>query len=285
MSNIAATLKATLKEESPELLEKLISNNVSDEEIERNQGVIYKYLENNDQEDYIIDIVVVDGKIQINFIPQSEEAKELDKINEVKKNYLAYDFDDEMFLLDLNDNLIKDKRRQEIFAKIKTIIDDFESGKNTKGYFLWGDYGIGKTWITIALLNKFAKDGYKVSYTSWTTLFRRIKNNFGEDDASSEKLIKMLIDSDVLYIDDVSGERVSEWSREEIMFPILNRRMAKGKLTFFTSNLSLDQYTATLFTRKDDSEKVAVGRIVERISALMDEIHLEGANYRMEGGK
>ena len=221
----------------------------------------------------------------MDFLPQSTQAKELERIKEIKKNYLTYDFDDEMFLLDLNENLIKDKKRANLFGKIKQIINDFESGKPTKGYFLWGDYGIGKTWITIALLNKFASDGYKVSYTSWTTLFRTIKNNMGEKDSSSEDLVKKLIDSDILYIDDVSGERVSSWSREEIMFPILNRRMARGKLTFFTSNLSLDQYTATLFTSNDDSEKVAVGRIVERISTLMDEIHLEGANYRMEGDK
>ena len=283
MSKIAANLKATLKTEAPELLEKLTSNNVSDSEIEKHQGELYKYLDNNEDQDYIIDIIVNDGKIKIDFVPQSSEAKELEQIKQVRKNYLTYDFSDEMFLIDLNENLIKDKRRLELFNKIKTIIEDFEAGKPTKGYFLWGDYGIGKTWITVGILNKFAKDGYKVSYTSWTTLFRKIKNGMGDKNSSSEKLVETLIDSDILYIDDVSGEKVSEWSREEIMFPILNRRLAQGKLTFFTSNLPLNKYVSTLFVSNNESEKVAVGRIVERIKTLMDEVHLKGANYRMVG--
>jgi hypothetical protein len=66
------------------------------------------------------------------------------------------------------------------------------------------------------------------------------------------------------------------------MFPILNKRQEANKITLFTSNLPLNKYEKTLYIPGADKEleQNHVGRIMERMYALVDEIHLEGPNFR-----
>jgi len=58
--------------------------------------------------------------------------------------------------------------------------------------------------------------------------------------------------------------------------------MNNDKLTFFTSNMSLEQYANTLLIPRNDkaTEKLRVGRIMERIKSLSEVVQLKGKNYR-----
>ena len=56
----------------------------------------------------------------------------------------------------------------------------------------------------------------------------------------------------ILLLDDIGAERPTEWAGE-VFYNILNRRMAARKITFFTSNLKMEElpYHGRLLARID----------------------------------
>ena len=92
-----------------------------------------------------------------------------------------------------------------------------------------------------------------------------------------EGTIAYLENVDLLLIDDIGAEKVSEWSRDEILGTILQTRMNNYKTTFFTSNYTIDELE-NHFAK--DGDKVAAARIIERIKYLCEDIAIEGENRR-----
>ena len=96
-----------------------------------------------------------------------------------------------------------------------------------------------------------------------------------------DNLVVKLKNADVLVLDDLGGEVNSSFTRDEILFPILNSRMNdKKKLTFATSNLSLLELEDHFKDGKDSINPIAAGRIMERIRSIMIPIELTGESFR-----
>ena len=85
---------------------------------------------------------------------------------------------------------------------------------------------------------------------------------------------------DLLCIDDIGAEKVSEWSRDEVLGTILQTRMNHNLTTFFTSNLTLEELEKHFaFTDKSD-ERIKARRIMERIKQLTIDMELISENRR-----
>lgn len=167
------------------------------------------------------------------------------------------------------------KERLPFFNKAVQI----SNGTDLKGTYLYGKYGTGKSFLTFNLVNKLAKTGKSVVYCLTPELIRTIKNNLLVP-SFMDKLIAKLKNVDILVLDDLGGELNSAFTRDEILFPILDSRMNNKKLTFATSNLSLIDLENHFADEKDKIDRVASGRIMERIRSLMTDIELDGMNYR-----
>jgi DNA replication protein DnaC len=85
--------------------------------------------------------------------------------------------------------------------------------------------------------------------------------------------------ADVLFLDDIGIEDAT-WFYNEHLLVILNYRLQYHKLTFFTSNLSLNQLEKKLTINL--KKTVNVERLLERIKGLTknEEIELQGINKR-----
>lgn len=81
----------------------------------------------------------------------------------------------------------------------------------------------------------------------------------------------------ILIIDDIGGEIASDWELREILFPLLNNRIEKKLTTFFTSNFSIKELTNHYLKKSD---VVTVGRVIDRIRGLTQEVLLTGENLR-----
>ena len=166
-----------------------------------------------------------------------------------------------------------DKARLELLKWITRFINEYDSNKKMKGLYLHGNFGSGKTYIISAAFNELRKKGYKTDIIYFPTLLRDLKSNFDE----LESTILYLENIDLLLIDDIGAEKVSEWSRDEILGTILQTRMNNFKTTFFTSNYNIDELEKHLANKTDE---VASARIIERIKVLTDDIELQGENKR-----
>ena len=168
---------------------------------------------------------------------------------------------------------INDKARVKVIKWITKFINSYDNNKKNKGLYLHGSFGCGKTYIISAVFNELKKRGYKSEIVYFPTLLRDLKSNFDE----LESTINYLENVDLLLIDDIGAEKVTEWSRDEILGTILQTRMNDYKTTFFTSNYSIDELEKRL---AGDDNKIAANRVIERIKILTDDIEIKEAENR-----
>lgn len=169
------------------------------------------------------------------------------------------------------------KSRAEIIKWIKEYYDNYNPYTTNKGLYLHGNFGTGKTYLLAALLNELKyKYGINIEIIYVPELLRKLK----EDINSVGDELYYLENVDILLLDDIGAEKVTEWGRDEILGTILQTRMNKGMPTFFTSNLTINELEKTLSITKNSEDAVKAKRIIERIKFLTDDIELLGNNYR-----
>ncbi|WP_348735536.1 ATP-binding protein [Spiroplasma endosymbiont of Ammophila pubescens] len=204
--------------------------------------------------------------------------------NKIKNNYLYYDFSDELLKLRLNDI-----KKDENFNNMHLIIGEmvkFVKGQRKKGLYIHGQPGVGKTYLLIRLANVLANNNRKVAFISVINLINRVKESFNLFNSESS-LVEILLGADVLFLDDIGGETVSPWVRDDLLFRILNDRISRRLPTFFSSNFTTTALTtiyANVKTEINDKEinKVKALRIVDRIRGLTTELELLGNSRRTD---
>lgn len=110
-------------------------------------------------------------------------------------------------------------------------------GDSSKGLYLFGDPGVGKTHIAIATLQVYLDRGSGLFYTM-PQLAGQLRSLVKDDEALSA-LIDKAKTVGLLVIDDMGAEKWTEYIGER-MFELLNDRYVNQRLTIITSNLSLD---------------------------------------------
>jgi len=148
-----------------------------------------------------------------------------------------------------------------------------------------GGFGIGKTYLMSAMAKELNKKGAGVTMVELGEFIETYKNNFGNNEDKQEKVLNKLIFVDVLIIDDIGAEHTTEWSIEQIIYPILNKRYKSERLTFFTSNLTKVDYAKRLINpankkKTDKDTKETASRLLTRLDALTKEIQTSGDNKR-----
>lgn len=148
------------------------------------------------------------------------------------------------------------------------------------GFYLYGNPGVGKTFLTCCYINAAAKDNRTCAFVNVPTLINDLKAAISEN-RSSGKLLNALKRCDVLVLDDFGGDNPSKWSRDEIFFPLLNERMERHLTTLFSSNYSLEQIEKTYQLKNGrDADKTGAARIMERVKSLSKAIVMPGKSRR-----
>jgi len=169
------------------------------------------------------------------------------------------------------------KNRTEVIKWIKDYYDNYDPYKTMKGLYLHGNFGTGKSFLIASLLNELKnKFGIRTEIVYFPELLRKLK----EDLSFVGDKLYYLENVDILLLDDIGAEKVTEWGRDEILGTILQTRMNNGMPTFFTSNLTISELEKHLSITKDSEDSVKAKRIIERIKYLTEDIELLGNNYR-----
>lgn len=174
---------------------------------------------------------------------------------------------------------LQDEGRLQSILESKNFASNYDGKTYRKGLYLYGKFGVGKTYLFGAIANALAQKEIASMIMFYPEFIRELKGSFA-DDSINQKL-EAVKKVQVLMIDDIGSESMSSWSRDEVLGPILQYRMLENLPTFFTSNFSLkeleDHFT---YSQRGEEEKVKAARIMERIRYLSEPILVQGTNRR-----
>ena len=203
----------------------------------------------------------------------------IDDANKTLDNVYYFDMPKEIKNARMKDINTKDKNRYPVIKWIKEFIGKVKKNEATKGLYLNGNFGCGKTYLLSAMLNEIAKSGKRIAIIYYPEFIRSLKESFS-DPEEYQKKFNYIKKVDYLLFDDIGAESVTEWSRDEVLGPILQYRMEEKLITFFTSNLTLEELEDHLKTTKRDVDVVKARRIMERIKQLTESITMISVNLR-----
>lgn len=177
------------------------------------------------------------------------------------------------------ETLEKDAYRIDAIKAAINFCLHFERGKTTKGLYLYGPFGVGKSAIAGAMTHELAKRGVDVLMVYVPDYLMEIKGSI--ETGGMEQKLEALKTVSVLILDDIGAEAITVWTRDEVLGPILQSRMEKLP-TIYTSNLTLDELTHHFANAKNEREPNyrSAARIMERIEPFVEFCEVKGRNRR-----
>lgn len=175
-----------------------------------------------------------------------------------------------------------DKERSPAVDKVVEYLQQTKHrGLGTKGLYLAGGFGTGKTYLMCFLLHELAKQGHSGVIIYMPDFLEELKSMFQEP-MKLKETVELMKETDVLVFDDIGAENINAWARDHILGTILNYRMNR-KPTFYTSNYDLDALQKHFsFTHRDGEEEFKGQRLMDRIRPFVDVVTVKGANKRGE---
>lgn len=225
---------------------------------------------------FIFTPYMVDGVLNFTYKACKEKEQELKDMDYIKNGY-RFEVAKNIRNAKMSEIYTDDDNRVELIKWVTKFIKDYKAGKTFKGLYLSGNFGSGKSYIISAMINELVKDGYTAALIYYPEFLRILKSSFTTD---FDEQFDYARKADLLLLDDIGAENVTNWSRDDILGPILQYRMDNKMATFFTSNLSIEELEIHLSEGKDSIDKLKAKRIIERINYLTDDIKLISKNQR-----
>ena len=210
-----------------------------------------------------------------------EETPELiaaEKEAAIKKRLNLINFPSSLKNVSFLDVYRDDVQRLTVLKRMIEFVNDYPN--NLKGLYLYGDFGVGKSFMVAALAHDLSeKRGVSSTLLHYPSFVIDAKN------AISDGNVKTLVDelklSGVLILDDIGAEQSTPWVRDEILQVILQYRMQENLPTFFTSNFNFEDLEKHFAKGKNGNDETwEARRVMERIRYLAEETRLEGENRR-----
>lgn len=145
--------------------------------------------------------------------------------------------------------LIPQQRDLEAFEALndfkENIVKNVEAGASL---YIWGkNTGCGKTSWACKIMNHYFR---KIAFSSGLeneglyiylpTFLNDLRNSFDDKTPEFIKELEMVNNCNILIIDDIGSEKLTEWVRERIV-SIIHTRVSNGLSTIYTSNLSPEE--------------------------------------------
>jgi DNA replication protein DnaC len=141
--------------------------------------------------------------------------------------------------------------------------------KSGFGLVLHGDYGTGKTLLTVLVAKELVKLGYTVYFATFSQMVDEFTRGWG-DNLEKIRFESKVVKSDAFFLDDIGKEFRTKTNLSESTFDhVMRQRALDSRPTFITTNMNLAElksgYGAAIFSLLSE-------RMVDR--------HVVGQDYR-----
>lgn len=265
------------------------NNQLSKEEVSNSFSKLYefvterdKFLNQSDQqvaEGYQPKLVLNHNYIDVSYVPTVdllEQQKALELRNRIKTLYLPATLKNVNF-----SDIERTPERQRILNAVLDFVEEMVENPTLfhKGIYLFGTFGVGKTYLMAALANELSKREITTLLVHFPTFTQKIKSAIKDDTVATR--VDELNQAQVLVLDDIGAESGSAWIRDEILQPILTYRMQENLPTLFTSNYNMQELEQKLaHAARGHEELWPAKRVMERVRYLAKEFNLMGENRR-----
>ena len=169
--------------------------------------------------------------------------------------------------------ILKDKKTKEMMNLGEQYCLNFEKvmKKNTNLY-IYGETGVGKSYLSNCIYNYLSKK-YTVLMINIPLYLISLQTGYSKNDPRETEILKILESVDLLIIDDLAREQITEWNLEKLM-NIIEKRMGIQKPILISSNLSLENL------KHKYSKFDKFNRLQDRIKGSCADIRYEGKSKR-----
>ena len=139
---------------------------------------------------------------------------------------------------------------EKAYLTSREFVDTF--GKEFRNLFIYGDTGVGKTFLSNCIAKALMDKSHSVIYLSSFELFDTLAKSKFEKDNHADEMNEHIFDCDLLIIDDLGTEMANSFTVSQL-FLCLNERILRRKSTIISTNLSLESlvniYSERTFSR------------------------------------
>lgn len=114
-------------------------------------------------------------------------------------------------------------------ASIINLLGKLTKDKNKKGIYLYGDNGVGKSYLTICCANRLVKSEKKqVAYVDVKKFISNMTKYIYEDKILFDEKMDVIKNVSYLFLDGLGNEKISKFTRDDILANIFEYRKNKG---------------------------------------------------------
>ena len=270
----------------PDVVAFIQKESLSQEELNRSISKFNQYITERDKflrgdTDYIARgykpiLVMNHGYADVSY----EETPELiaaEKEASVKKRLNLINLPSSLKDVRLVDVYRDDVARLTVLNKIIKFVDGYPN--ESKGFYLYGDFGVGKSYMMAALAHDLSEKRQASStLLHFPSFVIDVKNAINTGQV--KEMLDQVKKAEILILDDIGAEQMAPWVRDEVLQVILQHRMQEILPTFFTSNFNFEDLERHFATSRNGDETWQAKRVMERIKFLAKEVRLEGENRR-----
>ena len=138
----------------------------------------------------------------------------------------------------------------------------------SKSLLMCGATGLGKTHLSLAIANEVIRRGYGVIYVSAPAIIAHYENRMRQR-SETDELLDMATDCDLLIIDDLGTEFISQFSVSHI-YNLINSRLLTRKPVIINTNFTMREL-----------EKTYSNRLVSRLNGEAEKLNFFGRDIRI----
>lgn len=236
---------------------------------------------------YSPQLVLNSGQIDVTYVP-TQKLIEQERQRHIKRLVRSINMPKFIQRASLDNFFIDDEHQTATrTAALKAAIEftqNYPSDHYLPGLYLYGNFGVGKTYLLGAIANELAKKkGIATTMLHFPSFAVEMRNSIKSNNTSAK--LDAVKKAPILMMDDIGADAMSKWVRDDVLGIILEYRMQEELPTFFSSNFSMDELEKNhlAIDTQGDREPLKAQRIMERVRFLSREMMMTGENLRSKG--
>ena len=270
-------VQAFLKQNADKIDQKMVKNSISN----LYEFYMQKHHPNKVMAGYAPQLFLNGRVIDIRYAPTKAKIAQ-DRKKAAQRRLQLIDLPPRLHNIDLMEDVDVTDDRNKLLALIYDFLNKFKKDPHQKGLYLSGEFGVGKTYILAGLANYVVTNMNKnVIFLHVPTFIAGLASHFDDNSPISlQEEIRRISECDLLILDDIGAESLSQWSRDDVLGVILQARMDNVLPTFFSSNLYMEALQSHFEETRNATDPVKARRLMQRVQFLAKEVEVTGPDRR-----